>query len=71
MMPSDKEDDADWTLANAEASLMNAVYRATAIFERLERAGKIVGNGHHIRQKIAEKAVAELYYRWKGEGHAE
>lgn len=66
-----KEDDAEWTLANAEAELTNAVYQATAIFEKLERAGKIVGNGHHIRQKIAQQVVANLNDRWMGVVDAE
>lgn len=55
---------AAMTLADAEAELMNAVYAATAIMERMEHAGKIRGNGHHARQAVAAKAVEELRGRW-------
>ncbi len=40
------------------------MYRAGSIFEFLEGAGKIYGNGHHIAQKISEDATNLLKKRW-------
>lgn len=34
----------------------NAVYDATSIVERMEFLNRVEGNGHHIRQSIAEVA---------------
>ena len=48
----------------ASVSLSNSVYEATALIEKLEHAGKVSGNGHHIRQKIAEYAAQVLRDRW-------
>lgn len=53
------------TLKDAEAELSNAVYAATSLLERLEGVGRLVGNGHHARQKIAQMAVEELRSRWQ------
>jgi hypothetical protein len=36
-----------------EADVGNAIYAAALIFEALEGAGRIHGNGHHIAQEIA------------------
>jgi hypothetical protein len=57
--------DMGCTLANVEVSLSKAVYRATAILEKLERAGAI-GKRHHILmcKQIVDKAILELYNRW-------
>lgn len=44
--------------------LQEAVYSACALFEELEHRGKVQGNGHHVRQTIAETAVVELKRRW-------
>ncbi len=57
----------EMTLADAEAELSNRVYTAATFFERLEGAGKIIGNGHHAAQEIARLAVKELRERWTGE----
>lgn len=42
----------------------NAVYEASALFERLEWVNKVRGNGHHIRQNIAAKAGELMRERW-------
>jgi hypothetical protein len=49
----------------AQAELSSAVYAACVIVERLESAGRIVGNAHHIRQDIAAYAAAKLAERLK------
>lgn len=54
------------TLAEAERELSSAVYSAALLFERLEGVGSVRGNGHHVAQNIAQKAVDELRYRWQG-----
>lgn len=52
-----------------EMALMNEVYGLTVKrFERLEHAGAIVGNGHHMAQKLAEQARTLLRERWDEEG---
>lgn len=52
------------TLEEACAELSSRVYAAAILFERLEGAGKIIGNGHHAAQKIAALAVEDLKSRW-------
>ena len=54
------------TLAEAEAQLGNLIYAAAKVVESLQYAGKVRGNGHHARQKIAQLAVDELRSRWIG-----
>ena len=51
-------------LETAEARLSSAVYAATALFEDLEHAGQIRGNGYQVRQQIAEWTVNEVRRRW-------
>lgn len=58
------EEIRDWDLAKAEVELSNRIYEAALLFERLENARKIRGNGHNIAQDIADKAVQELRGRW-------
>ena len=59
------------TLIAAETELRKRVYGATRIIEELEYkkssdGGKrIRGNGHHLRQDIAEFAVKLLRERWE------
>lgn len=65
MPPSPKPDPVP-DLPEAERQLRNAIYEASRIFETLERAGLIKGNGHHARQKLAQKAVDDLRERWIG-----
>ncbi|KKN43549.1 hypothetical protein LCGC14_0701960 [marine sediment metagenome] len=50
----------------ARARISNAVYEATALLERLEGAGLVFGNCHHVRQHIAGEAVKMLKERWRG-----
>lgn len=53
-------------LAAAEAELSNAIYAAARLLEDLEHAGLVHGNGHHMRQAVAESAVELLRERWTG-----
>lgn len=52
------------TREGAEDKVRSAIYQAALIFERLEDAGKISGNGHHIAQDISNYAVEFLKKRW-------
>ena len=48
-----------------EIDLSNAVYAASVkIFETLEYAGHIRGNGHHMAQALSAQAVSLLKERW-------
>jgi hypothetical protein len=58
--------DPSVSLDQYAADLSNAVYKATEILERLERAGLLRGNGHHLRQKVTEFATTLLRERWVG-----
>ena len=49
---------------DAETAIATAVYEATKLIETLEGCGRISGNGHHARQKLAELARQELESRW-------
>ena len=51
-------------LSQAKCRIENAVYVATELFERLEGAGLVWGNGHHMRQKIAKMAADLVEERW-------
>lgn len=59
------------TLQDAENELSKRVYAATQLIEELEytksskRLKRITGNGHHLRQVIAEFAVKLLRERWE------
>jgi phosphotransacetylase len=53
------------TLAEAQAEISCTVYAATALLERLETEGLILGNGHHARQKLAQMAADDLKARWR------
>ena len=55
------------TLDHAENDISQAIYAATELLEHLEGAGLVRGNGHHMRQKIAEQAVLLLRERWVNE----
>lgn len=48
------------TLEEACSALSRDVYMATELFERLESAQLVFGNGHHARQRVAGQAVAWL-----------
>lgn len=52
------------TKEEAKRKISVAVYAATGIVERLEAEGVIIGNGHHIRQKIAAMAAELVAERW-------
>lgn len=52
------------TFETARASLESQVYAAAILFERLEDAGQVHGNGHHMAQTIGQAAVKLLAERW-------
>lgn len=52
------------SIEDACCHLANAIYKASALIEQLERAGKVSGNGHHARQTLAKQATEELRCRW-------
>lgn len=47
-----------------EADVADTIYAAALIFEGLEHKGLVVGNGHHLAQKVTDYAV-ELYRKAK------
>lgn len=60
------------SMEKAEADVLNAAYAAvTGLFEGLEHAGRVHGNGHHMAQKVAQFAADLLKERWIAEKPAE
>lgn len=57
---------AQMTLADARTELSNAVYMSTELLERLEGAGLVSTNAHHLRQEVARLAVDLLERFWTG-----
>ena len=57
------------TFEEAEAYLASQIYKASAMLEQLEYAGKLRGNGHHARQKLATHAIEDLKDRWIPKPH--
>lgn len=55
---------AGLTLDQAETEVVNAIYAAALIFERLEHAGVVRGNGHHMAQEMSAAAEKLLRERW-------
>jgi hypothetical protein len=51
-------------LESAKAEISNRVYAAAILFERLENAGKVCGNGHHMAQEVCTFAEELLVKRW-------
>jgi hypothetical protein len=60
-MPNDIK---QMSLKDAQVEISNKIYEATRLIEELEYAGKVSGNGHHARQKIAKFATDDLAERW-------
>lgn len=52
------------TVDQAATLISNAVYEACGLYEQLQHAGRVGGNGHHVRQKIANAATALMRERW-------
>lgn len=50
---------------SAKALVSVCVYNACCIAERFERAGRIVGNGHHFAQNMSNYVTNEFMQRWK------
>ena len=53
-------------LEDAVGRIENMVYGASELFELLEFAGPVRGNGHHIRQQVAAFAGNLMRERWIG-----
>ena len=70
MMPNNHEEKSmsddlkTISLEDAQHRLGNLVYEAASLVEKLEQAGRVLGNGHHARQKIAQFAKDDLARRW-------
>jgi hypothetical protein len=52
------------SLEEIQNLVANHIYKAALVFERLENAGKIKGNGHHIAQTYGEEAKMTIINRW-------
>jgi len=52
------------SLEEAKNIISEETYTHSRLIELLENVGKIRGNGHHIRQKIAANAENLLKERW-------
>lgn len=48
-----------------KAEFLNRLYNTEIFLERLEDAGRIVGNGHHKAQRIVGFAEQEFEGAWK------
>lgn len=59
-----QEEAKNMSLETAGNVLGNNIYEASAIYEIMEHAGRVRGNGHHIRQKLVEMAESLLKERW-------
>lgn len=53
-------------LEAAKALVSRLVYEGAIVFEKMEHAGVVSGNGHHMAQNISSQAVALLEERWTG-----
>ena len=64
----DKWFDTEWvnslTKEQAEHFLRRDIEKASHIFERLEAAGKIIGNGWHMSQELGNKAASMISEHW-------
>jgi hypothetical protein len=56
---------AAMTLDDAAVELSNALYKASLLFEELEHAGKVDGNGHHLAQEVCSFGDNLLKSRWR------
>jgi len=54
----------EMSLEDAQGELSNSVYESCFMYEQLEHAGKVRGNGHHIMQELCEMATKLLADRW-------
>ena len=58
------EDYENMTKERASFLIEHSVYEAAHHFERLESVNKVLGNGHHMQQKVAAFAKELLEERW-------
>jgi len=60
-----EERPVDPELEEAVRKLINGIYpTCSEVFEDLEHKGKIIGNGHHIAQKVLKHTEDLLRERW-------
>lgn len=66
--------DSGWlskvTFDQAESEILNAIYKASHLFERLEDAGRVRANGHHVQQRLAAVAADMLEDIWDDETYS-
>jgi hypothetical protein len=67
MRPITVEDCKTMGLEFARAEISNRVYEAARLFETLECAKRVRGNGHHLAQDVAGYAAQRLEDRWVAE----
>ena len=60
-----QEEIKELDVKRARQLIEDRVYEACQLIERLEGVGKISGNGHHARQKLAAIAGDDLERRWR------
>lgn len=53
------------TLRDAQSELSNKLYEASRLLEELEHAGRVLGNGHHMRQHVCAFGEQLLAERWR------
>jgi hypothetical protein len=47
-----------------EHEMVNLTYQFGCLFEKLENAGMIIGNGHHMAQALSQHVKEVLAQRW-------
>ncbi len=61
-----RKEDVPKDLEGAKVLVSKLVYQAAIVFEAMESASLIRGNGHHMAQNISRQAVNLLEERWTG-----
>ncbi len=64
MIIKTKEQIANMTFEQVSRCLYSSIYEATKVLETLEYQQRVRGNGHVMRQKMADRAVEFLKERW-------
>ena len=59
------EEAAEMDIETACTKIADNVYEATGLIELLEGRGKVIGNGHHHRQKAAALVTDLLKDVWR------
>ena len=55
---------AETSVEDAKGAISRMVYKVAMYMEKLEDAGKIEGNAHHVAQKLADTAAKEVEEHW-------